>query len=298
MAGTVAFLMWQQMQNLDRARLMEAVAATPVEMVLIAAILTVFSLVAAAGFDVLGCRQLGVRVPVRRATEGGLVAVTLGQSLGFGLLTGCMVRWLCLRGSGVSLPQAAALSAAVAAGFLAGLIAVLSVTGLMAAGGIAEMTGLSASAVRMTALLGAGLTAILWFLAAYQPNISVLGRKLSVPSPRMFLAQISLAVLDLVPAAIALWVLIPGQVAPELWVFVPIYLFAFGVGMMSNLPGGLGAIEFTCLVAMPSVPPEQLLAALIVYRGIYYAAPAMLGAVLLALRLGRDEPAAHVVPAE
>jgi len=103
-----------------------------------------------------------------------------------------------------------------------------------------------------------------------------------------------LAALDTIPAAIALWVLIPADLAPSLFHVIPVYLAALGLGLISSSPGGLGVLELTCLMALPVLPPEQLVAALIAYRGIYFGVPAVIAAAMLVAKelQKRDVPIA------
>jgi uncharacterized membrane protein YbhN (UPF0104 family) len=50
--------------------------------------------------------------------------------------------------------------------------------------------------------------------------------------------------------------------------------------VLSHVPAGLGVLESMLLLLLPDVPPEQLLAAVLMYRLIYEIVP-----VLLALTL-------------
>jgi len=89
-------------------------------------------------------------------------------------------------------------------------------------------------------------------------------------------------------------VLIPADLAPSLFHVIPVYLAALGLGLISSSPGGLGVLELTCLMALPVLPPEQLVAALIAYRGIYFGVPAVIAAAMLVAKelQKRDVPIA------
>src|SRR4029453_2518151 len=71
--------------------------------------------------------------------------------------------------------------------------------------------------------------------------------------------------------------------------FAVIYVLAAILGVVSHAPGGIGVFEATMLVALPSIPRDQLLASILIYRVIYYFVPfalalATLGAYELARR--------------
>ncbi|MGA8170668.1 MAG: UPF0104 family protein, partial [Methylocystis sp.] len=61
--------------------------------------------------------------------------------------------------------------------------------------------------------------------------------------------------------------------------------FAALVGAISHAPGGVGVFEAVMLGAVPSASPEILLAALLLFRAIYYLIPFTLALILL----GRGE---------
>ena len=133
-------------------------------------------------------------------------------------------------------------------------------------------------------------TAVFLTLSVLAPRLHIAGRQISLPPAKVLTTQVYLAALDVVPAAMALWVLIPGEVAPAIMVFIPVYLAALGLGLASNAPGGIGVLELTCLTALPFVPPEQLLAALIVHRAIYFGLPVVVALILLVVReIGASE---------
>ena len=62
--------------------------------------------------------------------------------------------------------------------------------------------------------------------------------------------------------------------------FLGAYLASILAGVLSHVPAGLGVLESMLLLLLPDVPPEQLLAAVLMYRVIYEIIP-----VLLALAL-------------
>ncbi|UMA65308.1 hypothetical protein LVO79_02225 [Roseivivax marinus] len=92
----------------------------------------------------------------------------------------------------------------------------------------------------------------------------------------------ALAVADLVPAALSLAVLLPVEGLPGPTGFVAIFMAALALGHMANLPGGVGPFEATLLLALPAVPTEDLAAAILVWRALYYLPTGALALVLAA----------------
>lgn len=288
--GTVLVLLSDYLAETDPKRLRAALGLISPWAILGSGVLTAISLFAVAGYDRLAARQMGLRIPDSKTQGGGFAAVALSQAAGFGMITGSFVRWRMYRGWGVTYPQAALLTGLVLVGFSIGFLAVLAAAVLAHAEIMTGFTGLSAITLRALAGLGLLTVAGIVLLSILQPQLRVFGRPLPIPKFRLIRAQIGLAACDLVPAAAALWILIPEVGGVSLAAVIPVYLVALAFGMVSNMPGGLGVLELACLMALPVMPPENLLAALIVYRGVYYAVPALLAAAMLAAREFGNNP--------
>ena len=286
----VIILMIRTLGEIDGAEVWAALERMPVSAVVASALFSALSLAAVARYDALSLGQLGYHVPEGKALSGGFMAVGLGQALGFGLLVGSFVRWRAYRGYGVGPAEAGFLSGLIAAGFFFAFAIVLAVSAWLDPTGIAFLTGFSSGAVRWIAVLSMLLGAAVYLLSMLQVPIRVKGRELRLPPVRLLARQFTLAAFDTIPAALALWVLIPADHGISVLAFIPVYLAALGVGLFSNTPGGLGALELACIMALPVVPVETLVAALIAHRAIYYGAPALIAAAML---LNREIQAAR-----
>jgi phosphatidylglycerol lysyltransferase len=65
---------------------------------------------------------------------------------------------------------------------------------------------------------------------------------------------------------------------------LPAFALALAAGLLSGTPGGVGPFEITLLTLLPEAPQTGLLAAILGFRLVYFALPAILGAAWLALR--------------
>ncbi len=280
----IVFLLKQHLAEMDAAQVAASLRAIPLQSIALAGFFTFVSLMAVARYDVLAIRQLGLRVPQKTALSGGFVAVSIGQTLGFGLLVGTICRWRFYRAYGVSPKDSGLISGIVAVGFLSGFAVVLALSVLISPVGLMELSGLSSGALRTIALLVIAIAGLFALASMIGARVRLGARVLAMPRVRALRSQVVLAALDTVPAGIALWVLIPADSAPSLAHVLPVYLAALGLGLVSNTPGGLGVLELTCLLALPVLPPEHLVAALIAYRAIYYGVPAVIAAAMLVAR--------------
>lgn len=288
LGGVLVALLWARLGEVDAGGVAAMLARVGAEQWAAALGLAALSFWAAGRYDaqVHGWLGTGVRPP--EAGRAGLPAIALGQTAGFGLLTGTLVRLRMLPGLGLA--GALRVTLAVTALFLLGLGTVAA-----AALALAPPPGLGAAAPLGwggLALIGCGVcAAFLW------PRPLLLGRRIGLP-PLPLLARLTvLSAIDTIAAALCLWMLLPPSAAPELSAFVTAFLLAFGAGLVSGAPGGMGAFELVLLALLPEVPADPLLAGVVAWRAVYHALPAVLALGLIARGPGPRAGAAGPVPA-
>jgi len=108
-----------------------------------------------------------------------------------------------------------------------------------------------------------------------------------IPARRDLVEQVGLAVVDVVAAGLALWALLPHADVSFI-TFITVYAAAMLLGMIGHTPGGVGVFEAAMVFTLNgSVATQQMLAALLAYRAIYFGAPLVVSAALLAGFEGR-----------
>jgi uncharacterized membrane protein YbhN (UPF0104 family) len=101
--------------------------------------------------------------------------------------------------------------------------------------------------------------------------------------------QYVVGVIDVALVSSVLYLLLPDSAQLGYLPFVAVYLASVLVGIVSHVPAGLGVIESVLLLLLPDIPPEQLLASVLMYRVIVEIIP-----LLIALALwGTFETFAH-----
>jgi phosphatidylglycerol lysyltransferase len=169
---------------------------------------------------------------------------------------------------------ASRITVAVALSFLAGWAVVTAVAVIVFdTGGYAGFA--------WAVLGGAGLVIALWLYGPPAP--------FRWPNLRTISALTLLCALDTLAAAGALFVLLPVDLGLSLSVLLPAFLLAYGAGLLSGTPGGIGAFELSLLALLPHIPEAPLLAAVLCWRLAYFVLPALLGA-LAAMRGARWRP--------
>ncbi|MGB3146473.1 MAG: YbhN family protein, partial [Paracoccaceae bacterium] len=220
-------------------------------------------------YDAVVHRLLRSGVGRAEAWRSGMAAIAISQAVGFGLITGSLVRWRLL--PALNLAATTKITLTVTLSFLLALTAVTSAT-ILAFGPIG---GPLAPLLWFAALAGAVLTAGFALLSIFQPQLTILARSFGFPPIRSVLRILILTAMDTMAAAAALYAFLPAGAQPELAAFLPAFLLALGAGMILGTPGGMGPFEVVLLSLLPTLPVEALAAAILAYRLVYFAAPAV-----------------------
>lgn len=268
MSLAVAMWIWQRVQHLDFAKIYTTISMIQPQQWGLALLATIGSFWAVGQYDRVLHAQLGTGIGDKSARRTGIAAIGLSQFVGFGALTGTLIRWRML--PELSLWQAARLSGAVALSFLAGWAVVAACAVLIFQPDIPWIKTLAIVAVVIAGLMAA--------ISIYPPGPFV---RLPWPSLRTMATVIGLAAFDTILAGCALFALMPPELALSAGQTISAYLFSLGAGLVGSTPGGVGPFEATLASLLPDVPLETLLASVLAFRIVYYLIPASLAALLI-----------------
>jgi phosphatidylglycerol lysyltransferase len=250
--------------------------------------------------EVLAIREsaAGKRVGVGAALRTGFVANALSQSVGIALLTGAAVRARAYARHGLD---------AVAIAQVTAFVTLTSTIGLLAAGAAALLAvgtplviGTTAIAVRPMGVLLACivLAYFAWSVVGSHDSVGLGRWRLMRPSPAMAATQTLLSVVDWLLAGMVLWAFMPDSPGVTVGATLSAYIIAQTVAVTSHVPAGAGVFELAVLGlitrAVPDVNRSAVVAALVMFRIVYYAIPLILAiaaaavAELVRARRGRD----------
>lgn len=267
------YLLYQEVRNLSLAELTRSLAAIgPLHWVL-ACLAAVGAYTALAWYDRIAIEHLGHSVSWWFITLCSFTTYALAHNIGASVFSGAVVRYRAYRTKGLT-PQEI--------GVLIVFCSLTFVLGTLLAGGVvlilrpALLDRLVDVEPWVAYAIGGGLLGLigLYVLGAWRQFHPWRLGKWRIEYPRLAIVrkQLLIAPLELACAAAIIHFALPGQ-SPGYLTILGIFLASFSLALLSHAPGGLGVLEVTFLAALPELPTADVLAALIVFRGLYLLLP-------------------------
>jgi phosphatidylglycerol lysyltransferase len=234
-------------------------------------------------YDLSALRYVGIKLPYRLVAFASFTGYAVSNNLGFALISGGSVRFRIYSAAGVSAGDIARIVVFAGVTFTAGLFGIGSFAFLVAPGELGPLAHIAPPVA--SALGGVALALVLATLltAAINRRPIRIGRfRIAVPSPRMVLAQIAISGVDIALAAAVLYVVLPPLAGIGYWGFLGLFSIALLLGVVSNVPGGIGVFESVMLLGLHRTDSAAVLGGIIAYRAIYFLLPLIVAGILLA----------------
>ena len=231
-------------------------------------------------YDLLALRHLRKTLPFGRVALASFTSYAFTHSFGFGSILHATIRYRLYAPLGLRTVDIAEITAFVNITLMIGLAIMFPVIALVDASalegmGLPRSTSLAFGAGALG--LAAAYTAIGWRVE----RLEVLGFALKVPSPIITIAQIGLSLTDLALAGAILFVCLPYPGAAGYLHVLAVFAVALTAGIISHVPGGVGVFDTIVLVGLSDqLPGDQVLAALLVFRIIYFLVPLIIAGTL------------------
>jgi phosphatidylglycerol lysyltransferase len=247
--------------------------------------LTVCSYVAMIGYDLLAVRYVGRILRYVQVALTAFISYAFSNTLSHPLITGAIrYRLYSVLGlSAIEITQIIVFCAVtlwLGVFFLGGLVFVIAPLEIPSS---FHLPFLSVQGLGVVFLFVAG--SYLAGVLLYKRRVNFRNWELTLPSPPIAVFQILFSSLDWAFASGTLYVLLPAT--PELSYpkFLGIFLLAQILGLISQIPGGIGVFEtLIILLVKPILPTDAVLGSLVVYRAIYYLFPLAIGIISLSVQ--------------
>lgn len=274
------------LRGVDFQKVAVAMGDTPAANIAIAAGCVAAAYVTLTFYDLFALRTIGHKlVPYRIAALGAFCSYSIGHNIGATVFTGNAIRYRIYSAWKLPAVDVAKMAFVTGLTFWLGNFFVLGLGMSYEPEAATLINHVPAWLNRLIAL--AMLAVIAGYLVWVGSKPRVIGRhnwRVVLPGARLTLVQIGIGLLDLGFTGCAMYMLTPPNAAADFVGILVTFVLSTLLAFASHAPGGLGVLDASMLVGLPQFPPEQLLAALLLFRLLYYIVPFVIALSLMGVR--------------
>jgi uncharacterized membrane protein YbhN (UPF0104 family) len=284
--AVAAYTLFHLLRDVEVAKVTAALRDTPPHQIAIAALFVALAYLTLTFYDLFALRTIGkFNVPYRVAAFTSFTSYSIGHNIGATVFTGGAVRFRIYSAWGLNVIDVTKIAFVTGLTFWLGNAFVLGI-GMAYEPEVA--TAIDQLAPWANRLLGLGmLAAIVAYLIWLVPRkrvVDIHGWLVTLPNAPLTLVQICLGILDLGCSAIAMYALVPDDPHLDFINVMVAFVLATLLGFASHAPGGVGVFDAAMLVGLHQYAKEELLAALLLFRLLYYITPFATALVFLGCR--------------
>jgi uncharacterized membrane protein YbhN (UPF0104 family) len=282
--GVAALAIAQIAERFDFDEVIAHLRGLPWQTVVQAVLLSIVGYLVLTGYDLSALIYLKLRVPYRTVAFASFAGYAISNNVGWAVISGGSVRYRVYSAAGLSAGDIARVVVFSTTTFTLGVTATGGLSLLLGPQSAAMLLGVPPWIVQAVAgLTLAGLAGLTVLVAVTHRPIRIGTWTFSLPSSGIVLAQIVIAVLELMLSAGALYLLMPSH-GIGYAEFLGIYTAALILGIISHVPGGIGVFETVLLLGLSERGSASgVLAALLAYRALYYVLPLLIAGFMMAL---------------
>jgi len=280
------WILYHQLRSYRLQDVSAALRAIPSGRIICAVALTLLSYLVMSGYDFLALQYIRQPLSWSKIALASFISYGFSNNMGFGMIAGSSVRYRLYSAWGLSILQISQVVVFCTLTLWLGFLTLAGTAFLLEPSDLPRNLHLPFSSTAMFGVLFLGLLLayFLWNVFRKKP-LKLAGWEFSLPPLRLFGAQILLSTADWALAAAVLYVLLPELPQLSFGGFLPIYLLAQTLGLISQVPGGLGVFETAILLLLsPHSMNAAVLGSLLAYRAVYYLLPLGMAAILLAFQ--------------
>lgn len=272
----VAALLFRYARTVDWHQVGQAMAAYPRSQIALAAAVSLLAYLVYCHLDVLARTYTGHALPRWRVLAISLVCYAFNLNLG-GMVGGVGFRYRLYSQFGLGISTISRIVVFVIGGNWMGFLLLAGLALAFNPLPLPPGWEVGASVLRIAGF-GMLLTLATWLLlCAFSPRRrwSLRGHEVELPTPGMALGQLTLASASWLLIATILYVLMPEQV--DFLTVAGVLALSVVANVITHIPANVGVLEavFVALLGT-TAPPEQVLAAVLTYRALFYIGPLLL----------------------
>ncbi len=281
--GAALWVLYHELRAYHLHDILRHLKELPARRLFLALSLTILSYLIMTGYDALALRYVRRPLSYGKITIASFIAYAFSNNMSFGMIAGGSVRYRLYSAWGLSTLEITKVVAFCSSTLWLGFLTLSGVVFLIEPMVIPEALHLPFASLHLVGGIFLGIVGSYFLVSIVRKDpFKIHDWEFNLPSTRLSLAQIALAVLDWTIAGSVLYALLPTSVKLSYAGFVAIYLLAQMAGLVSQVPGGLGVFEtVVVLLLSPGLSPSATLGSLLAYRGMYYIFPLLIAAALL-----------------
>ena len=266
--------------------ILSSLQSMPIRIVFAAFALTAINYLVLAGYDWLALRFTGhTKIPLPKMMAAALLSYAISNNTGHAWAAGGSIRYRFYSKWGVPGWDILKISLFQTITYLLGALS-LGLVGSLLLPHYLPSAVQEPQTIRWVSLICAASLLVYWgAVCLWRKPLLIKGFELYLPSPGMAFWQTLVSSIDVVLSSLVLWVLLLGKVDIGFGAFVVVFVVAQVVGVISQVPGGIGVFESAFLWLMSDIQVTDqhliLIGALLLYRVIYYFVPLLLAGASL-----------------
>jgi len=276
-----AYLLYRTAHQYSLAAVADSLGRYSLNGLLLVGVFGAGSYACLTAFDALALRYVRRDVPYPYVAMTSFISLSLGHNIGFSALSSGAIRFRMYTRYRLSALDVAKviLFCAITVGLGLTMLAGLALSGRPQLA--ADLFGIDQSAAWWIGVICLCVTMAYVVICGTVRNV-ILGRRWQVrlPSPQLAVGQLVVGTLNFAMVAACLYEALAGTSDVSYLGVAAIYVLANIATIVSHVPGGLGVVE---TVVLMFVPGEPVLAALIVFRLVYFVIPLILGTIVFCI---------------
>ena len=246
-------------------------------------LLTALSYLIMSGYDLLALIYIRHPLTYAKIAMASFIGYAFSNNIGLSMLAGGSVRYRLYSSWGLSALEITAVVGFCTLSLWLGFVTLGGVVFLLEPMPVPKAFHVPFNSVQILGILLLASVSTYIVLSLLRKKPLRIGEwEFFLPSPKLMASQILVALFDWALAGSILFILLPESPNLPWSKFIGVYLLGQLMGLISQLPGGLGVFEtVVILLTAPFLPAHKVVGALLAYRGVYYFLPLLIAASLL-----------------
>lgn len=277
-----AYVVGTEISNYGFSNVAQDLLNTPQKTLGVMLVMTVFGYLTLGLCEWVALKYSKAYLPLPQLLFGAFLSNAISHNVGSSLISGGSIRYRFYSEWGLPKSAIAKVTALGTISYFLSAFCLLLIAYLWKPEATQLSQNLAKAPLNLLLIFAVGCL-VIWFSSSafHTKAISIKGFSIAPPSPSIAFQQVFIGTVDLTIAAIVLYIPLLNFTEISFPEFLIYYLVAQLLGLVSQVPGGIGIFESSFLyLASEKFPAESLLSSLIIYRIVYYILPLIIAGLV------------------